>query len=127
MPIKVIMRTQLVTYLVVAAAFFIVGWMWIPTRVTYGAGSLRCGTALNPTTDTEIGPTDCVQVASMRIADLVQASLVLAAIGIVGVSLSSAFAQGGIVSVSVQITFIIIYVLALGLALFWITGAYSVD
>ena len=37
-----------------AATLFVAGFVFIPTRVSFGAGSIRCGTALRPDTVSEV-------------------------------------------------------------------------
>jgi len=42
--------------LLVAAMAVVIGTTIVPTHVTFGAGSLRCGTVLRPDRDSEIAP-----------------------------------------------------------------------
>ncbi|MFN2506202.1 MAG: hypothetical protein ABR540_18645 [Acidimicrobiales bacterium] len=65
--------------LVVAA--IVVGTMIIPTHVTFGAGSLRCGTVLRPERNSEVAPL-CDRVAQNHLRAVLVIGAVLAAIAL---------------------------------------------
>ena len=60
-----------------AAVIFVAGYGFIPTRVSFGAGSLRCGTALHPDRVSEIRDV-CPHVGRHRLEDTVIITAVFA-------------------------------------------------
>lgn len=108
-------------------AFLVAGWALIPTRISYGAGSVRCGTALNPDTESEMGPTDCVRVAEMRVQDTARASGVLAGLGVLWSLTARLLRRRERLLVGTHIVLASAFVVTLTLSTYWITGAYALD
>lgn len=73
------MRVRALVFLFFPALFFVLGWALVPTRISYGAGSIRCGTAMRP--DQELGQ-DCYVVADQRIRHSLAGTVILALAGI---------------------------------------------
>ncbi|MDQ4144384.1 MAG: hypothetical protein M3198_11690 [Actinomycetota bacterium] len=121
------MKGLLLTTWALALAFFIAASVLIPTRITYGAGSLRCGTALNPETEAEMGPTDCVRVGDMRVNDAARASALLAGLGVVWSLAARLLAGREKLLVTAHFLLGSAFVVTLGLSAYWITGAYALD
>ncbi len=63
--------------LVLAAFLFIAGFALIPTRVSGGAGSVRCGTSLQPDTKNEVRHL-CPAVGRQRLEDTAVATAIFA-------------------------------------------------
>jgi hypothetical protein len=61
----------------IAAALFVAGYAFIPTRVTFGAGSLRCGTSLHPEDMSEIAEV-CPAVGRERLEETTIATAMFA-------------------------------------------------
>ena len=69
-------RLGIVGYML-AATLFVTGFVLIPTRVSFGAGSIRCGTALHPDRVSEFGDV-CPHVGRERLEDTVVVTAVFA-------------------------------------------------
>lgn len=72
--------------LVVAA--LVVGTMIIPTHVTFGAGSLRCGTVLRPERKSEVAPL-CDRAAQNHLRAVLVIGAVLTAIALAPLAVAS--------------------------------------
>lgn len=100
--------------------FLLAALVWIPTRITYSAGSLRCGTALNPNEDR-----DCELVAQLRIQDAFKATATLGLIGAAWVATYWIFRRKE--WLALDLAFAVVMFLVLLVSIGWMTGAYSVD
>jgi hypothetical protein len=122
------MRTRSVGLIAVLSAvvWFVIATVVIPVRVTLGAGSLRCGTVLDPDTASEIGDV-CPKVTHERLSDTWPATAaftvatVLAVVG--GRSL---LRRRRIIPAAASSIVGVAWLSATALLLYWITRAYSV-
>lgn len=112
--------------IVVAGAFFLASFAVIPIRVSFGAGSLRCGTALHPDRDAEISrlAKACPEAGQDRLREATVGALVLLVIGQVplvlrpwtGSQLARRLISGALVAS---------WAIGIPIALLFVTGAYS--
>ena len=121
------MKTRVIILSAIPALVLISAILLIPTRITYGAGSLRCGTAFRPTTDAEMGPRDCVEVGQMRIADSFKVALVLLVLSGIGVVSRVPSHRPKWLRGTINILYGFLYFIVISIAVFFLTGAYSLD
>jgi hypothetical protein len=111
--------------LAAAAVWFVATTVLIPVRVTFGGGSLRCGTVLHPDTDSEVARV-CPAVTGERL-DLVWLT---AAIFAAATSLSSAGGRiasrkRGVVATALAGVVVLVWLMIAGSLLLWVTGSHS--
>ena len=70
--------------IVLAGAFFVASFAVIPIRVSFGAGSVRCGTALHPDRDGEVSrfARACPEAGHERLREATVGAGVLLATGL---------------------------------------------
>jgi hypothetical protein len=111
--------------LVAAAVWFLSVTVLIPVRVTFGAGSVRCGTVLHPKTRSETGDV-CPRISDKRLAEAWATTAIFA--GVTAFSfLSGRFAMtrpGGGPEALAGVS-VLVWLTTTALMLFWITGARS--
>ena len=107
--------------LLVAAIVILLGVLAVPVRVTFGAGSIRCGSAYAPYTGEGLRD-PCSRAARERIRDAAVAGAVFASTGLAAaIAVRRSGATRGLV-VAVLCT---LWVLALAAAILWFAGARS--
>lgn len=111
--------------LVIAGLWFIAATVLVPTRVTFGAGSLRCGTVVAPA-NSEIGRF-CPEVTGKRLREAWWTTGVL----VVAAALPAAgrvwMARSRAVRAAVTIVLGGVWLLGIPLMLFFITGSQTVQ
>jgi hypothetical protein len=121
------MRTRSIglVALLSAVSWFIAATVFIPVRVTLGAGSLRCGTVLHPETDSEIGDV-CPKVTHLRLRDTWPGTALFTVATVLGcVGGRSLVRRRGVIAAAASCILGIAWLSATALLLFWTTGAYS--
>lgn len=109
---------------VLAAALFVAGYVFIPTRVTFGAGSLRCGTSLHPEADSEIADV-CPAIGRERLEDTALATAIFALVPAMLIPFHHRIEERPVLRSSVTVVVLTFWVLGGALILYALTGAYS--
>jgi hypothetical protein len=112
-----------------AGAFFLAAFAFIPTRVSFGAGSVRCGTSLHPERDSEISRLArvCPEVGHQRLLEAGAVTALFAAIGLVPLALRQSIENHRPVRRFVMVALLVFWVFGTPLAVYFITGAHSAD
>jgi hypothetical protein len=108
-----------------ALTWFVAATVLIPVRVTFGAGSLRCGTVLHPDTASEIGDV-CPEVTDDRLREAWPTSALFAgftALSFVG--LGSLRRWGRLARLAGAAAVSLGWLFATALLLYGLTGAHS--
>ena len=88
------MKPRVGISLAVIALIFLLALL-LPMRISYGAGSLRCGTPLSPASGEEFGRNDCDRVAGMRIVDAIGGSWLVIGLTVAAVAARKATSRSG--------------------------------
>ena len=107
-----------------AAALFVAGYAFIPTRVTFGAGSLRCGTSLHPDADSEIADV-CPAIGRERLEDVAIATATFALVPATLIPFHRWIEERPVLRSLVTVVMVVFWVLGGALTLYALTGAYS--
>ena len=119
------MRQSLVLVGLLAAAWFVAATTLIPIRVTLGGGSLRCGTVLQPETDSEIGDV-CPTVAPYRLRHTwMTTPLFAAATSLVVLGGRLLARRRRVVVIGIGAVLVVAWFMVTGFLLLSITGAHS--
>jgi hypothetical protein len=116
-------RLSVVGYLL-AAALFVAGYAILPTRVTFGAGSLRCGTSLHPDVDSEIADV-CPAIGRERLEDTVIATAIFALVPAALTPFHRQIEERPALRSTVTVVVVTFWLLGGALTLYALTGAYS--
>ena len=123
----------LVAAAVLVTVFFSLAAGTIPTRVSFGAGSLRCGAALDTlgwdqqrgdAADQEFAHA-CAKAARQRLRDASVAAAIIAAVALLPLVLYRLVDRYRVVRYLVTGIVLAWWLLTLPLMLYWMTGAYS--
>ena len=107
-----------------AVTFLVLGWAVINTRVTFGAGSLPCGTALDPAAASEAGH-ECVQAGRERMRETAIIGAVLIGAALLPLALHRLLYRRRVVWLAMASALVAIWVIGLPLGFVMITRAYS--
>lgn len=112
---------------VLAAALFVAGYALIPTRVTFGAGSIRCGTSLHPKIDSEIARIAqvCPAIGRARLEDTAIATAIFALVPAALIPIHRWIEARPALRASITVVMAIFWLLGGALTLYALTGAYS--
>ena len=116
-------RLSLVGF-VLAAALFVAGYAFIPTRVTFGAGSFRCGTSLNPDAHSEIGNV-CPPIGRERLEDTAIATAIFALVPATLIPFHRWIEDRPALRLFITVVVVAFWLLGGALTLYALTGAYS--
>jgi hypothetical protein len=114
----------LVAAVVLAAVFFITAAMMIPTRVSFGAGSLGCGTALDADGWDQESVHACSEAGRQRLRDASVAAAIIAAVALLPLALYRLVNRYRPVQVLVTGILVAYWLLTVPLLLYWMTAAY---
>ena len=109
--------------LALAAFLFIAGYALIPTRVTGGGGSLRCGTSLHPDTKSEIRHA-CPAVGRQRLEDTAIATAIFALVPATLIPVHLLIEKRPVLRSLVTVLMVAFWVFGGALTLYYLTGAY---
>jgi hypothetical protein len=110
---------------VIAVLWFVAATMLIPTRVTLGAGSLRCGTVVAPDTGSEVGRY-CGDVTAQRLREAWWTTAVLAVAAAAPLAFIRSSQRSRVARSAVTALVVTVWLLGIPLMLFFISGAHRV-
>jgi hypothetical protein len=110
--------------LALAGALFVAGYALIPTRTSGGAGSLRCGTAFRPETESEIAD-ECPAIGRARLEDTAIATAVFALVPAALIPFHRWIEAHLAVRSLVTVVMVAFWLLGGALTIYGLTGAYS--
>ena len=109
---------------VLAGALFVVGYGFLPTRVTFGAGSIRCGTAFRPDTQAEISEV-CPEIGRARLDDTFIATAIFAFVAAAPIPFQQWIDRRPAARSVVTVFMVGFWLVGGALTAFGLTGAYS--
>jgi hypothetical protein len=115
----------LVASVVLATVFFLTAAVMIPTRVSFGAGSLQCGTASEAAGWDPESVQACSEAGRQRLRDASVAAGIIAAVALLPLALSRLVDKYRAVRLLVTGILLVYWLLTVPLMLYWMTGAYS--
>jgi hypothetical protein len=110
---------------VVAVLWFVAATMLIPTRVTLGAGSVRCGTVVAPDSGSEVGQY-CGAVTAQRLREAWWTTALLAVAAAAPLAFTGSSQRSRVARSALTAVVVTVWLLGIPLMLFFITGAHSV-
>lgn len=112
--------------IVLAVTFFVASFALIPVRVSFGAGSVRCGTALNPDRDGEPSrlAEACPEAGHERLREATVGAVGLLVIGLLPLALRS-WTERRLPRRLMAGALLVSWAIGIPLALLFVTGAYS--
>jgi len=111
--------------LALAVIFFALGWAVIPTRVTFGAGSLRCGTSFNPSHGLDAEGDVCAQAGRERLRKTAGIAAVLAVVALSPLALLGWLESHRWLRWLVTSSMVAVWIIAIPFGILIITAAYS--
>lgn len=110
--------------LVLAATFLVLGWAVINTRVSFGAGSLPCGTALDPVATSAAG-SECVQAGRERMRETAVIGAVLIGAALLPLAFHRLIRRRPAARLVMAGALVAFWVIGLPLGFVLISGAYA--
>jgi hypothetical protein len=114
----------LITAVVLAAVFFITATVMIPTRLSFGAGSLGCGTALDADGWDQESVQACSEAGRQRLRDASVAAGIIAAVALLPLALHRLVNKYRAARVLLTGVLVVYWLLTVPLMLYWMTAAY---
>jgi hypothetical protein len=108
-----------------AAVWFVAATVFIPVRVTFGAGSVRCGTVLHPDRVSEVANV-CPTVTHYRLGDAWPTSVIFGGVAsLLFIGGRRAMREQGVVAAALACVKVLVSLMAGAALVMWITGAHS--